>query len=296
MVDDGSGGSVLKVEFQNVQIFNANPSDAEPRISDDISIRACIGGSGIDPAYDYSQLGETWSTPKIVRMPSSSGSNNIGNDRYVAIMGAGMSKSDACAGSALFVVDLEGHADGMPGRIYGSEINGGPINIIDSTPNGVLTGDTVMETNNGSDISNSIPAGPVVITPDTAPGVPWRGALVYVNDLEGKITKINLTNNTKGLNDDGNLVSGVTSLYDQTTLFRLNASRANGRFSYFSMEAGLGVTDKSFWLFGSTGNFADLGGKSTDLDNILYGVQDKHFPYWKHLNGVVDKLDNKLFL
>ena len=287
MVDDGSGGSVLKVEFENAQVFNANPSDVEPRISDDISIRACIGGSGIDPAYDYSQLGETWSTPKIVRMPTSSGSNNIGNDRYVAIMGAGMSKGDACAGSALFLVDLEGHADGMPGRIYGSEINGGPINIIDSTPNGILSGDTVMETTNGSDISNSIPAGPVVITPDTAPGVPWRGALVYVNDLEGKITKINLTNNTKGLNDDGNLVSGVTSLYDQTTLFRLNASRANGRFSYFSMEAGLGVTDKSFWLFGSTGNFADLGGKSSNLDNILYGVQDKHFPYWKHLNGVV---------
>ena len=52
------------------------------------------------------------------------------------------------------------------------------------------------------------------------------------------------------------------------------------------MEAGLGVTDKSFWLFGSTGNFIDLGGKSSELDNILYGVQDKHFPYWKHLNGV----------
>ena len=79
MVDDGSGGSVLKVEFQNAQVFNANPSDAEPRISDDISIRACIGGSGIDPAYDYSQLGETWSTPKIVRMPSSSGSSQYWN-------------------------------------------------------------------------------------------------------------------------------------------------------------------------------------------------------------------------
>ena len=34
MVDDGSGGSVLKVEFQNAQVFNANPSDVEPRISD----------------------------------------------------------------------------------------------------------------------------------------------------------------------------------------------------------------------------------------------------------------------
>ena len=34
----------------------------------------------------------------------------------------------------------------------------------------------------------------IVITPDTAFGIPWRGALVYINDREGKITKINLTN------------------------------------------------------------------------------------------------------
>ena len=286
MSDDGSGGAILKVVFKSSQVFNANPSEAEPTLSDEISVRACIGGSGIDPAYDYSQMGETWSTPKIVRIPSSSGSSNIGTDRYVAIMGAGMSKGDSCAGSALFVIDLEGHMDGMPGRIYGSEINGGPINLIDTTPNGILSGDVVVETTNGSNIPNAVPAAPVVITPDSAPGVPWRGALVYVNDLEGKITKINLTSNTKGLNEQGNLVSGVTELYDQTTLFRLGATRENARYSYFSMEAGLGVTDKSFWLFGSTGNFTDLGGKGSQLDNILYGVQDKHYPYWKHLNGV----------
>ena len=34
---------------------------------------------------------------------------------------------------------------------------------------------------------------PVVITPDTAFGIPWKGAMVYINDREGKITKINLT-------------------------------------------------------------------------------------------------------
>ena len=108
MVDDGGGGALLKVTFPANKVFNANPSDEEPTLSDDISVRACIGGSGIDPAYDYSRLGETWSTPKIVRMPSSSGSTNIGSDRYVAIMGAGMSKGDACAGSALFVYRFRG--------------------------------------------------------------------------------------------------------------------------------------------------------------------------------------------
>ena len=52
------------------------------------------------------------------------------------------------------------------------------------------------------------------------------------------------------------------------------------------MYAGLGVSDGGFWLFGSTGNFIDLGNRSVDIDNILYGIQDKHYPYWKHLNNV----------
>ena len=42
-------------------------------------------------------------------------------------------------------------------------------------------------------IYNSVPATAVVITSDDS-GANYRGALVYVNDLEGKITKINLTN------------------------------------------------------------------------------------------------------
>ena len=125
----------------------------------------------------------------------------------------------------------------------------------------------------------------MVITPDTAPNIPWRGALVYVNDLEGKITKINLSSNTQGF-ADGSLIPDQTELYDQTTLFRLDANEDNARYSYFSMDAGLGVSDGGFWLFGSTGNFIDLGNRSDGIDNILYGIQDKHYPYWKHLNGV----------
>ena len=156
---------------------------------------------------------------------------------------------------------------------------------MDTSPAGITAGATIIPTPNGSDISNAVPASPIVITPDTAPNIPWRGALVYINDLEGKITKINLSNNTKGYSG-GNLQTGVTSLYDQTTLFNIKANEDNGRYSYFSMDAGLGVTDSGFWLFGSTGNFTDLGGRQSTLDNILYGVEDLHYPYWKHLNGV----------
>jgi len=75
-----------------------------------------------------------------------------------------------------------------------------------------------IEDTEESDIANSIPASPVVITPDLTVGIPWRGALVYSGDLEGKITKINLTN----MMDDGQKpVATPVFLYDHTTIFNL---------------------------------------------------------------------------
>ena len=304
MTDDAAGGAILKVVFENSKVINASQSTITTTTTvtnDDgttsevttetlqspsnlVNVTACLGASGVDPDYDYSRLGETWSTPRIIRMPISSDSS-YKTDRYVAILGGGNAKNDRCGGSALFLVDLEGHVDDKPGRIFAAEKNGGPITIVDTSPQGVAFGSDVVSTPNGSDIPNAITGTPVVITPDTAPNIPWRGALVYINDLEGKITKINLSNNTKGYNETGQLEPGVTKLYDQTTLFRLNASEANARYSYFGMDAGLGLDDGGFWLFGSTGNFTDLGGREAGMDNILYGVQDKHYPFWKHLNS-----------
>ena len=46
--------------------------------------------------------------------------------------------------------------------------------------------------------------------------------MVYVNDRESKITKINLTDSTRN----------GAQLFDQTTLFKLNATRENHRFSF----------------------------------------------------------------
>ena len=149
MTDDGAGGSVLKVTFENSKIFNANQSEVESRSTNNISLSACIGASGIEPEYDYTQLGETWSTPRIVRIPKSS-TSKIESDRYVAVLGAGMAKNDACAGSAVFLVDLEGHDEGKgPGSIYGAETNGGPIIIVDTSPSGVTAGDEILSTPSG---------------------------------------------------------------------------------------------------------------------------------------------------
>ena len=268
---------LLRVKFGNKLVINTYQSVNEPRGSNQFSIStSCKGATGIVPKYDYTQLGETWSTPRIVRIPSIEGGGDINTDNYVAIMGGGMSKNDSCAGSAVFLVNLEEDIDGDVGTIYGAEKNGGPITIVDTTPAGITSGTSTQSTPNGSDISNAIPAAPVVITPDTAFGIPWRGALVYINDLEGKITKINLTNSNE-FNEE---------LFDQTTLFNLRGNTTNARYSYFAMDAGVGVDSGQLMLFGSTGNFSDLGSREDNMDNILYGVIDPHYPFFKHLNDV----------
>ena len=219
---------------------------------------SCFGSGTADPAFDYSQLGETWSTPRIFRIPDED-VNSITEDTYVAVMGGGMGNTFVCSGSALFIIDLEDVEN--PGALYGAITNEGPVKIVDID----------------GGIRNSLPSSPVVITPDVAGGIPWRGAMVYVNDLEGKITKINLTNSTKN----------GAKIFDQTTLFNLNADTDNRRYSYHSMDATIGTTSDHLWLFGGTGNYERIGGGSKYMDNILYGVKDVDYPFFKHLNNVV---------
>ena len=279
----------LQVTFLEDMVINSyinedaeDANDKKPTTPFSIST-SCKGAgfSDEDLVYNYSELGETWSTPRIARIPSYDSPENFSQDKYVAILGGGMSQSDKCVGSAMFVVSLEEFEDAEgrvtpAGGIYGAHLNGGPISIVDTTDTGIVTvAGSQVETLNGSNITNSIPASPVVITPDTAIGIPWRGAMVYINDLEGKVTKINLTsqNNVK--------------LFDQTTLFRLDSSSENARYSYFGMDAGLGVSNGKFHLFGSTGNFTDLGGTEEKMDNILYGLIDPNYPLFKHLNGEI---------
>ena len=265
------------IEFNEEKVFNPGGSTLETAVTTSFNVAtSCTTSSGIEEIYDYSQLGETWSAPRIARIPSPelAKRSNSDFDAYVAIMGGGMGNTNLCAGSAVFIVNLEDNEN--PGSIYGAAVNGGPITIIDTEKSGISVGATTVATPNASDIGNSLPASAVVITPDTAYNIPWRGAMVYFNDLEGKITKINLTSSTK--ND--------ASLFDQTTLFRLNADTDNKRYSYFSMDAGIGLTTNDFWLFGGTGNFSDIGGGSKNMDNILYGIKDPHYPYFTHLNEV----------
>ena len=105
-----------------------------------------------------------------MRLPNlGAGDTNIEDDIYVAVMGGGFGAQHSGFGSNLTVINLEDTQ--FPGKVEKV------IPIEDLTTN---------------DIVNSTPGTPVVITPDTARGVNFRGALVYISDLEGKITKFKI--------------------------------------------------------------------------------------------------------
>jgi len=277
----------LEITFNEEKTYSKAASslvESSRQSSRIIIATSCDSGGTTNKKYDYSQLGETWSTPRIFRMPAATGDSNLDNDTYVAVMGGGMGVNTLCVGSSLFVIDLENN-DVEPGSLFTPD---GPIKIVDTDPAGTNPGaNDNVATPNGSDISNATPASPMVITPDNAKNVPWRGAMVYFNDLEGKITKFNLTSSTKN----------SAKLYDQTTLYNLNANKRNGRFSFFEMDVTIGSDTNNLWLFGSTGNFnriSSTGNKNGDwMQNILYGIRDPHFPYFKHLNGIEVPLYNE---
>ena len=73
-----------------------------------------------------------------------------------------------------------------------------------------------------NDIVNSLPADLSVITADGTNKANYNGAMIYATDLEGKITKVNLT-------DKG-------TLYQSTTLFTAESTSANGRYIYTRPE------------------------------------------------------------
>ena len=138
------------------------------------------------------------------------------NDRYVAVMPAGFGRVGG-VGSAVYVIDLESMSEQSGGQYPGKIASGGNglIDLVDI--------DNSFESAYGgtlNDLPNSVLGDPVVITPDTFRGAKWRGAMVYVNDYEGKISKINLTNEltSRGPNP------APIELYDYTTLFSLNTN------------------------------------------------------------------------
>jgi len=181
-------------------------------------------------------------------MPNSGrGDNNINDDIYVAVMGAGFGSEHSGVASGVYVINLQDTTKPYKIERY--------IDIEDSAAN---------------EITNSVPGNLVVISADSAKKYTnYRGALVYVNDYEGKISKINLTN----MEGDGTI-----ELYDSYTMFDTKATNANGRFMFHSMDATIGRKTKKLWLFAGTGDMNNLIDKRASVENILLGIADKDFP------------------
>ena len=118
--------------------------------------------SSIPSEYDFSKLGEAWSTPRILRIRINS------NDKWVAVFGAGFNNGvNTNYGNAVFVIDME---DG--GKILKK------VDVTDKSGNNVV---------------NSVPVSVVPVTADGTSLANYYGAIAYFADYENKLWKLNLT-------------------------------------------------------------------------------------------------------
>ncbi|SVC69453.1 uncharacterized protein METZ01_LOCUS322307, partial [marine metagenome] len=267
------------------------------------------GGGGIPAEFDYRKLGETWSTPRIIRIKVD------GKDKWVAVFGGGYNGGASYDyGSAVFVMDLENEgkllqkidiADYEHGEISGTQYANGTttdfylpwnynvknfyirVTINNDIPTSYSLIGTYDESSfmmsgakiqfatapaSGSlvrmrkipatNIVNAIPADLTVITAAGTEKANYSGAMVYAADLEGKITKINLT-------DQG-------TLYESTILFDAESNNDNGRYVFKRAQAT--ILDNKLWLYFGTGNTQKLGEQNSSIQNRVYGIKDKDFP------------------
>ncbi|MDA1284113.1 MAG: PilC/PilY family type IV pilus protein, partial [Proteobacteria bacterium] len=179
---------------------------------------------------DYSKLGEAWSTPRIIRVRI----NNV--DKWVAVFGGGFNGGvNPNLGSAVFVMDLENSGDLLK-----------KIDLTDKA----------------NAIPNSVPSDLVVVTANSTSKAEYYGAMVYVPDYEGKITKINLTS--------------AGTLYESTQLFDVESSTTNGRYILNGAETT--INSNKLWLYFGTGDSEKLGDQISGAQNRVYGIKDVNFP------------------
>ena len=93
--------------------------------------------------------------------------------------------------------------------------------------------------------------------------------------LEGKITKVNLTN----MSDDNS--GNSIKIYDTTTLFNAGSTKANGRYMYHAMDATIGDTTNSMWLFAGTGDYERINDTTSGVQNFMLGIKDVDYPFYK---------------
>ena len=82
-------GAFAVIEFKDERVYNISTSpETDLNSSDSFRIRLPPTGTE-DKQYDYSKLGETWSTPRIIRLPVD---EDPANDIYTAVLPGGLDK------------------------------------------------------------------------------------------------------------------------------------------------------------------------------------------------------------
>ena len=191
-------------------------------------------GSVQNSSKDYSKLGEAWSTPRIFRTRI----NNV--EKWVAAFGAGYNGgANPALGSAVFIMDLENNGD-------------------------ILKKIDITDISNG--IANSIPSDLIVVTANGTSKAAYYGAIIYALDLEGKLTKIDLTSQ-----------GAASPSYQSMRLFDAETTTTNGRYIYTGAEATIDTSGK-LWLYFGTGDILKIQDQTSGTQNRLYGIKDKDFP------------------
>jgi Tfp pilus tip-associated adhesin PilY1 len=156
------------------------------------------------------------------------------------------------------VAVIGGGFNGGNVREYGSVIY-----VLDLENTGSVIGKIDVADLSGNKIFNSVPTSLTAITPDSSNKADYTGAMVYFADLEGKLWKLNLTN------------QGV--LYSIKPIFDVAADNLNGRLSYHSVTPAMGSDDK-LRLFYGTGDLQKLMSGSPQIDNRFLGIKEQKFP------------------
>ena len=249
------------INFNKEMQFDADETTGNKQNSPiGVTIKSGSIGTGVltDPEWDYSGLGETWSAPRMFRLPNKGAGDLVREDDInVAVMGGGFGTQFSGAGSNVMIINLQ-----------------------DTDNFGKLEKVIQIEDTTASNIDNSVPASVSVITADSSISASnYAGALVYVPDLEGKITKINLTNLA------ADPLGVPINMYDQTTLFNAGSTKANGRFMYQALSPIIGKTTNNLFLAAGTGDMQRLNDTATGIENLLFAIKDKDFPNYKEVSS-----------
>ena len=205
--------------------------------------------------YNYSRLGKATSTPKIFYIQYKDKSGNEG-PHAVMVFGSGYHDVGyPHQGAAVFVRDIWGHNGNMNQTSTGFSLLpvANPSIHISETDDGII---------------NGIPSDVTVINSDSAVGAQYQGAIVYATDLEGKVTKIDLTESYEHTTS-----ASALPTFARTTLFDAAATSTNQAYVFQNTEAK--IVDEKLWLYFGTVNIKNI---HADSNNKIYGIKDINWP------------------